>query len=128
MPGRLSPLFDAPAIWMLGGLALLILAVYQLDRHLGREGRAGWAPVVLRVLAALGLIIPGWTIRSWYQELTRAREWSQRLPIETQPIADQYFVNSAALLTLGFFVLVGGIYLARRAGRAHRARRAEPGA
>ncbi|MFN2383463.1 MAG: hypothetical protein ABR559_04270 [Gemmatimonadota bacterium] len=119
MPGRLSPLFDAPALWMLGGLALLILAVYNL----GRDGRAGWAPVVLRVLAVLGLIIPGWTIRLWYQELARAREWSQQLPIETQPIADRFLVNSTALLTLGFFILVGGIYLARRAGRTRRALR-----
>lgn len=105
-----DPLLAAPALWLLGIDALAILAVWLV----ARDGRAGrWGGVALRVLAAAGLLVPGWTVLGWYRDLTAASEWARDTPIRTDPIVEGFIVNSVALMTLGFVVLVGGIYLAR---------------
>lgn len=106
----LAPLFDAPALWVMGAIALAMLAVYAAGRRFG----GSWAPLVLRVLAVAGIAVPGSTALRWYQDLARAREWSRDLPVVAEPIAERFMVNAAALLALGFFLLIGGIYLARR--------------
>ena len=108
---RLRPLFEAPAVWLLALDALGILVVWLL----ARVGRAApWDKIVLRVLAALGLIIPGFTVFDWYRDLAEAREWAHDVPVHTEQVVEQFAVNSVTLLTLGFLVLVAGIYLARR--------------
>ena len=113
---RFAPLLNAPILPVLSLLALLMLGVYALAAARRRRGAAAtpWAPIVLRVLAVLGLVLPGWAIIGWYAELTRARELTRSIPIDTAPIAQQFVVNSAALLSVGFLLLVAGIYLARR--------------
>jgi len=78
---------------------------------------APWAPLALRILAVIGLVLPGWAIFDWYRDLQRAREITRSIPIDTASIAERFAVNAAALLSLGFFILVAGIYLARRAAR-----------
>ena len=114
-PDRFAPLLNAPVVPVLSLLALAMLAVYAIAARARRGGsRATWAPLVLRVLAVLGLVLPGWAIFGWYEELARARELTRSIPIETAPIAQQFVVNSLALLSFGFLLLVSGIYLARR--------------
>ncbi|MBW3660726.1 MAG: hypothetical protein KY397_03730 [Gemmatimonadetes bacterium] len=108
---RLWPLFEAPAVWLLALDALAILAVWVVARA-GRAER--WGGVVLRVLAALGLVIPGFTVFDWYRDLAEAREWARELPIRTESIMERFAVSSVALVSLGFLILVAGIYLARR--------------
>ncbi|MDX1660654.1 MAG: hypothetical protein R3326_02590 [Gemmatimonadota bacterium] len=108
---RLRPLFEAPAVWLLALDALAIFAIWLLARA-GRADR--WGAIVLRVLATLGLIIPGFTIFGWYRDLAETRGWASELPIHTEPVVERFGVNSVTLLTLGFLVLVAGIYLARR--------------
>ena len=72
------------------------------------------AGLVLRVLSIAALVVPAWTLFDWYQDLSRAREVAARMSIEAEPIVEQAAVNGAALLCLGFLVMVGGIWLARR--------------
>lgn len=92
-------------------IALAILLVWLV----GRAGRAPRASrIVLRVLAVLGLVVPGWTVFGWYRDLAEAREWASDLPIRTEPILREFVLQGVALLSLGFLVLVAGIYLARR--------------
>lgn len=98
-------------------LALAMVVVYgwtALAR--GGGGTAVWAPIALRVLAVLGFILPGWAILEWYGDLSRARELTHTIQIDTGPIAERFVVNAAALLSLGFLLLVAGIFLARRVG------------
>ena len=66
------------------------------------------------VLAVAALVIPAWTLVSWYRDLARAREVATRMAIQAEPIVDRAVVNGAALLCLGFLVMIGGIWLARR--------------
>lgn len=98
-------------MWLLALDALAILAVWLVAR-VGRAGR--WGGIVLRILAVLGLVIPGFTIFGWYRDLAEAREWARDLAIHTEPVIERFGVNSVSLMTLGFLVLVAGIYLARR--------------
>lgn len=111
---ELDPVFRAPALWFLGLDALAILAVYVAARE-GRGPR--WGAIVLRVFAALGLLVPGWTVLGWYGELSAAREWARDVPLRTEPIVGQFVTASVTLVSLGFLVLIGGIFLARRVGR-----------
>lgn len=116
---RFAPLLDAPVLRVMALLALTIVVVYVVATALARRGAVpAWPALVLRVLAVLGLVLPGWAIFDWYRYLQRARELTRPLPVETGPIAERFVINSAALLSLGFLILVGGIYLARRAGRS----------
>lgn len=107
---RLDLLTGTPALSLIGLIALAILAIWALARRRG----LGWAPTAVRILASAGLVVPGWTILTWYGELSRAREWADRLnaPASTEPIAREFLVNSAAILTLGFALLVVGISVA----------------
>lgn len=108
---RLRPLLEAPAIWLLALDALAILVVWLVARA-GRADR--WGAIALRVLAVLGLIIPGFTVFDWYRDLAEARDWARELPIHTEPVIERFAINSVALMTLGFLILIAGIYLARR--------------
>ena len=105
-----APLIHSTAFLALAGVAAAILAVYAL----GSRARFPAAAIVLRLLAIAALVIPAWTLVAWYQDLSRAREAATRLAIEAEPVMERAVVNGAALLCLGFFVLVGGIWLARR--------------
>jgi len=101
---------------LLGVFALAILAIYGI----ARRRRTVWAPVAVRILAAGGLVLPAWTILVWYRELSRALEWVGRFdirlhaPVATESVTDAFLVNSMALLTLGFVLMVAGIFLAHR--------------
>lgn len=106
----LAPLIHATAFWALAAVAAAMLVVYAL----GTRARLPGAALALRVLAVAGLVIPAWTLVAWYQELSQAREVATRMAIRAEPIVERVVVNGAALLCLGFFVLVGGIWLARR--------------
>ena len=114
MTGTFEPLMGAPVLWVVALDALAIFGLYLAVR--GRTPGA-WAPVVLRVLAVLGLVLPGWAIAGWYRELARAREVTRSIPVDTGPIAERFLLNSVALLSFGFLVLVAGIYLARSVAR-----------
>lgn len=92
------------------GLAAALVLLYQW----GRRDGVGWVPLGMRVVAVLGLILPVWTVLDWYRELSRVEEWSRALPVDSAAIADRFLTNSMALMFLGFLVMVGGIYLARR--------------
>lgn len=119
MSGNLAPLLNAPVLWILAIVALAILVVHAAAMRLARDGlQPRWAPLVLRILAVLGIVIPGWAIFGWYRDLQRARELTRSIAIDTAPIAERFVVNSVALLSLGFFILVAGIYLARRSARS----------
>ena len=107
---RFAPLLHSSAFWALTGVAVAILAVYAVA---ARRRLAG-AGHVLRVLSIAALVIPAWTLFDWYQDLSRAREVAARMAIEAEPIVERATVNGAALLCLGFFVMVCGIWLARR--------------
>lgn len=117
---RLDPLTNSPAWAIMGLLALAILAVYALGR-----GRESIGPAtLLRIFAVAGIIVPGMTILGWYRQILRAREWARELPIRPDSIVERFMTSSAALLSAGFLILVGGIYLARRLpDRPPRARR-----
>lgn len=119
MAGNFEPLLGAPVLWVLGGIALAILAVYSIAARRVRHGGSAqpWAPLALRILAVMALVLPGWAIFDWYRDLQRAREITRAIPIDTAPVAERFVVNGVALLSLGFLILVAGIYLARRASR-----------
>lgn len=104
----------ATATWLLGLDALAVVLVYLAARMTGAP-RAG--AVVLRVLAALGLLIPGWTILRWYDEVSKAREFARDLPLRTEPIVEQFATRSVGLLSVGFVILIGGVFLARLVSR-----------
>ncbi len=112
--GTFEPLLGAPVLWVVALVALLIAAVYLAARA---RRPAAWAALVLRLLAVIGIVLPGWAIAGWYRDLQRARELTRSIPVDTAPIAERFVLNSVALLSFGFLVLVAGIYLARRAGR-----------
>ncbi|HUP19743.1 MAG TPA: hypothetical protein VM778_07290 [Gemmatimonadota bacterium] len=108
----LDPLFSAAALGFLGVDALAILAVYAVASR--SRGSARWGGMTLRLLAVMGLVVPVWTVLGWYRELQEAREWSRDLPVRTAPVFEAFATNSVALVTLGFLVLIAGIFLARR--------------
>lgn len=107
----LRPFLDAPAIWLLALDALAILVVWLVARA-GRADR--WGAIALRVLAVFGLIVPGFTVFDWYRDLAEARDWARELPIHAEPVIERFAINSVALMTVGFLILIAGIYLARR--------------
>lgn len=107
---QFAPLLHSSAFWALAGIAAAILLVYAVA---SRRRLAG-AGLVLRVLSIAALVIPAWALFGWYRDLSRAREVAARMAIEAEPIVERAAVNGAALLCLGFFVMVGGIWLARR--------------
>ena len=105
-----APLAHSSAFWALTAVAVALLVVYAI----GSRRRLPGTALALRVLAIAALVIPAWTIVSWYRDLARAREVATRMAIQTEPIVDRAVVNGAALLCLGFLVMIGGIWLARR--------------
>lgn len=94
----------------MGGIALAMMAVYAL----GRGRPCAWPATLLRVLAVAGIVVPGMTIIGWYEQLRRTSELTAALPIRTAPVLDMVIVNSAILLSAGFVLLIGGVYLARQ--------------
>ncbi len=106
----LEPLFEATAPEAMGGIALAMIAVYAI----GRGRSSVWPATVLRVLAVAGIVVPGMTIIGWYEQLQRTSELTERLPVHTAPVVDMVIVNSAILLSAGFLLLIGGVYLARQ--------------
>lgn len=107
---QFAPLLHSSSFWALAGIAAAILAVYALAARRRFPG----AGLVLRVLSVAALVVPAWTLLDWYQDLSRAREIGARMAIEAEPIVERATVNGAALLILGFLVMVCGIWLARR--------------
>lgn len=105
-----GPLVHSSAFWALAVVAGAIVIVYGI----GSRVRIPGAPMALRVLAVAALVIPAWTLLAWYRDLSAAREAASRVAIQAEPIVERAVVNGAALLCLGFFVMVGGIWLARR--------------
>ena len=106
----LEPLVKATAPAMMGAIALAMMAVYIL----GRGRSSVWPATVLRVLAVAGIVVPGMTIIGWYEQLRRTSELTEALPIRTAPVVDMVIINSAILLSGGFLLLIGGVYLARQ--------------
>lgn len=107
---RLAPLAHSPALLALAGVAAAILVVYVL----GSRGRLPGAAVVLRILSVAGLVIPAWTLIAWYQGLAPAREVASQMAVQADPVAGRVILNGVTLLCLGFFVMISGIWLARR--------------
>ena len=105
-----APLLHSSSFGVLAGIAAAILLVYAVAARRRFPG----AGLVLRVLSIAALVVPAWTLFDWYQDLSRAREVAARMAIEAEPIVERATVNGAALLCLGFFVMVCGIWLARR--------------
>jgi hypothetical protein len=105
-----APLLHSSAFLALGAVAVAILVVYAIAARRGLPGAAH----VLRILSIAALVIPAWTLFDWYQSLSRARDVAERVSIEAEPIVQRAAVNGAALLCLGFFVMICGIWLARR--------------
>lgn len=106
----LEPLFAATAPAMMGAIVLAMMAVYAL----GRGRSSVWPATLMRVLAVAGIVVPGTTIIGWYEQLRRASDLTQAFPARTEPVVDMVIVNSAVLLSAGFLLLIGGIFLARR--------------
>lgn len=109
-PAELAPLAHSSALVALAAVALAILVAYAL----GSRGRLPGAAAILRLLSVAGLVIPAWTLVDWYQELSRARSLADRIAIQADPVVERVVLNGAALLCLGFFVMISGIWLARR--------------
>lgn len=109
-PTELAPLAHSPALIALAAIALAILVVYAL----GNRRRLPGAAAILRVLSVAGLVIPAWTLVDWYQDLSRARGLADRISIQADPVIERVVLNGTALLCLGFFVMISGIWLARR--------------
>ncbi|HET6363192.1 MAG TPA: hypothetical protein VFH11_14220 [Gemmatimonadota bacterium] len=105
-----APLLHSSAFLALAGVAGAILVVYAVA---ARRRFAG-AGLVLRLLSIAALVIPAWTLFDWYQDLARARDIAARMSIQAEPIVERAAVNGAALVCLGFLVMVCGIWLARR--------------
>ena len=106
----LEPLLEATAPATMGAIALAMMAVYVL----GRGRSSVWPATLLRVLAVAGIVVPGMTIIGWYEQLRRTSELTEALPVRTAPVIDMVIVNSAVLLSAGFLLLIGGVYLARQ--------------
>ncbi len=110
MTSFLEPLLEATAAAAMGTIALAMMVVYVLGR-----GRASvWPATVLRVLAVAGIVVPGMTIIGWYEQLRRTSELAEGLGVRAAPVVDMVIVNSAILLSAGFLLLIGGVYLARQ--------------
>lgn len=107
---RLAPLLGSHALLLLAGVAVAILVVYAL----GTRGRLPGAGVALRLLSVAGLVIPAWTLIDWYQDLAPARDVASRMAIEADPVLERVVLNGVTLLCLGFFIMISGIWLARR--------------
>ena len=105
-----APLLHSTAFWSLAGVAAAILVVYAV----GANWRLAGAGHLLRILSIAALVIPAWALFDWYQDLSRARDVAARMSIRAEPILERAAVNGAALLCLGFLVMIGGIWLARR--------------
>ena len=105
-----APLLHSSAFLALAGITVAILVVYAIA---ARRRLAG-AGLMLRVLSIAALVIPAWALFDWYQDLSRARDIAERMAIQAEPIVERAAVNGAALVCLGFLVMVGGIWLARR--------------
>jgi hypothetical protein len=105
-----APLVHSSAFWALAVVAAAILIVYAV----GSRARVLGAPMALRLLAVAALVIPAWTLVTWYRDLSQAREVATRMAIQADPIVERVVLNGAALLCLGFLVMVSGIWLARR--------------
>ena len=105
-----APLAHSSAFFALAAVVAALLVVYAI----GARRRLPGAAMALRILAVAGLVIPAWTLVSWYRDLARAREVATRMAIHTEPVVERAVVNGAALLCLGFLVMIGGIWLARR--------------
>jgi hypothetical protein len=107
---QLAPLLHSIAFVILATVAGAILVVYAIARRRRFPG----AGLVLRLLSIAALVIPAWTLFDWYQDLSRARDVAARMAIQAEPIVERAAVNGAALVCLGFLVMVCGIWLARR--------------
>jgi hypothetical protein len=105
-----APLVHSSAFGALALVAAAILIVYAI----GSRARLPGAPIALRLLAVAALVIPAWTLVTWYRDLSQAHEVATRMAIRADPIVERVVLNGAALLCLGFLVMVGGIWLARR--------------
>lgn len=106
----LDPLVEATALAAMGAIALAMMAVYVL----GRGRSSVWPATMLRVLGVAGIVVPGMTIIGWYEQLRRTSELTEALPIRTAPVVDMVIINGAILLSAGFLLLIGGVYLARQ--------------
>ena len=107
---QFAPLLHSSAFLALAGIAVAILAVYAV----AARRRIAGAGLVLRILSIAALVIPAWALYEWYQDLARARDVAARMAIQAEPILERAAVNGAALVCLGFLVMVCGIWLARR--------------
>ncbi|HJR53857.1 MAG TPA: hypothetical protein VJ982_09075 [Gemmatimonadota bacterium] len=105
-----APLLHSTAFLALAGVAAAILVVYAI----GAKRRLAGTGLVLRVLSIAALVIPAWALFDWYHDLSSARDIAARMSIRAEPIMERAAVNGAALLCLGFLVMIGGIWLARR--------------
>ena len=106
----LAPLVHTFAFW---GIAVIAAAIALLYAVASRRALPG-AGIALRVLAVAALVVPAWTLVSWYRDLSLAREAATRMAIRTEAVMGAVAVNAAVLLCLGFLVMIGGIWLARR--------------
>ena len=75
---ELAPLLHSSAFLALAGVAAAILVVYAIAARRRLPG----AGLVLRVLSIAALVIPAWTLFDWYQDLSRARDVSERMAIQ----------------------------------------------
>jgi 3-hydroxyacyl-CoA dehydrogenase len=89
--------------------------VYAIGHRMARV----WPASLLRLLAVSGFVLPAWTVFRWYQILTGMRDAAAVLPIDQRPVTQRFVASSAVLLTLGFVLLVTGIFLARRLPGGH---------
>ncbi len=106
----LTPLVHSSAFWGIAALAAAIALLYAIASRRALPGAA----IALRVLAVAALVVPAWTLVSWYRDLSLAREAATRMAIRTEPMIEAVAVNGAVLLCFGFLVMIGGIWLARR--------------
>jgi hypothetical protein len=106
----LAPLAHSSAFWGLAVVAAAILILYAI----GSRRRIPGAAVALRVLSVAALVLPAWTLVAWYRDLSLAREAATQMAIRAEPVMERVAVNGVALLCLGFLVMIGGIWLARR--------------
>jgi hypothetical protein len=106
----LAPLAHSSAFWALAAVAAAILVLYAI----ASRRRVPGAAVALRLLSVAALVIPAWTLVAWYRDLSVAREAATRMAIRAELVMERVAVNGVALICLGFLVMIGGIWLARR--------------
>lgn len=106
----LAPLAHSSAFWALAAVAAAILVLYAV----ASRWRVPGAAVALRLLSVAALVLPAWTLVTWYRDLSMAREAATRMAIRAEPVMERVAVNGVALVCLGFLVMIGGIWLARR--------------